>query len=216
MSLIKFTRNHQDHSNDTGYQFEFFCDNCGNGYRTSFQASKLGVASGLLRAAGSIFGGNLWSAGQASDYVKDSLRGPAHDKAFEAAVQEATPHFKQCTRCGKWVCPENCWNNKRNMCQECAPDLSKEAATIQTQVAVEQMWGKARAADQIRGEVDVAHEAAAAPAACTCPHCGSDTQGAKKFCPECGKQLQTKRECPKCHATVEGNSKFCGECGTKV
>ena len=36
MALIKFTKNHTDHSNDTGYQFEFFCDHCGNGYVEQF------------------------------------------------------------------------------------------------------------------------------------------------------------------------------------
>ena len=52
--------------------------------------------------------------------------------------------------------------------------------------------------------------------AATCPHCHADTQGSKKFCPECGKPLSTKTECPSCHAKLEAGSKFCGECGTKV
>ena len=30
MALIQFTRNHTNHSTDKGYQFEFFCDRCGN------------------------------------------------------------------------------------------------------------------------------------------------------------------------------------------
>ena len=32
MALIRFTRNHTDHSTDKGFQFEFFCDRCGNGF----------------------------------------------------------------------------------------------------------------------------------------------------------------------------------------
>ena len=42
MSSTTFTNNYRDHSNETGYQFEFFCDKCGNGHRSSFQASALG------------------------------------------------------------------------------------------------------------------------------------------------------------------------------
>jgi len=40
MGSIAFTRNYSDHSNDTGYQFEFHCDKCGNGYRSTFRASQ--------------------------------------------------------------------------------------------------------------------------------------------------------------------------------
>ena len=42
MSLIQFTRNHTDHSTDNGYQFEFFCDRCGNGFMSEFQPSAHG------------------------------------------------------------------------------------------------------------------------------------------------------------------------------
>ena len=31
MSLIQFTENYQDLSTDTGFQFDFKCDRCGNG-----------------------------------------------------------------------------------------------------------------------------------------------------------------------------------------
>ncbi len=30
MALIQFTKNHTEHSTEKGYQFEFFCDRCGN------------------------------------------------------------------------------------------------------------------------------------------------------------------------------------------
>jgi hypothetical protein len=148
--------------------------------------------------------------------VKDSLRGPAHDNAFNAAVQEAIPRFKQCTRCGKWVCPENCWNHKKNMCEECAPNLEKEAAAIQNQAAVDQIRTAAYSSDQIRGEVDVVHDVVTNQAAATCPHCNANTQGSKKFCPECGKPLATRTNCPQCQAKIEAGTKFCGECGMKV
>lgn len=49
MSAQAFTRNYTDHSNSDGYQFEFHCDKCGNGYRSSFKANRLGVGDSILR-----------------------------------------------------------------------------------------------------------------------------------------------------------------------
>ena len=37
MALIQFTKNHSDHSTDKGYQFEFFCDRCGNGFMSELE-----------------------------------------------------------------------------------------------------------------------------------------------------------------------------------
>src|SRR6185503_5458609 len=77
MATQTFTRNHRDHSNDTGFQFEFFCDKCGNGHRSSFQTSGMGVAASMLKAAGALFGGGMSRVGYGADHVKDALRGPA-------------------------------------------------------------------------------------------------------------------------------------------
>jgi hypothetical protein len=57
MALIQFTRNHHDHSTDKGFQFEFFCDRCGNGFMSEFQPSAMGLAASALRSAGTLFGG---------------------------------------------------------------------------------------------------------------------------------------------------------------
>jgi hypothetical protein len=81
----------------------------------------MGMAAGVLRAAGSIFGGALGRAGWAGDQVKDVFRGKAWDDAFARAVEEGQQKFKQCTRCGKWVCPEVCWNEKRSLCVRAGP-----------------------------------------------------------------------------------------------
>jgi hypothetical protein len=80
MGATAFTRNYTDRSNDTGYQFELHCDKCGNGYRSSFQASALGVGSKIAKGLGSLFGGSkLWGAGVAADHLKDGLRGAGCD-----------------------------------------------------------------------------------------------------------------------------------------
>src|SRR5476651_2458640 len=171
MAMIAFTRNYHDHSNNTGYQFEFFCDKCGNGHRSAFKASKVGMAGEFMRAAGSIFGGVFGSAASASDHVKDALRGPAWDGAYNECVNEAKTHFKQCTHCGKWVCPEVCWNADRGQCKECSPDLIEEATSAQALAAKAQVQEKARESDQTGGLDVTKHISVTAAAAC--PHCGA-------------------------------------------
>lgn len=204
-----FTRNYTDHSNQSGYQFEFHCDKCGNGFRSTFDTSKLGVAAGLLQAAGSLFGGQLASAGWGAQHVKDALRGPAWDEAFQKAVAELRPKFHQCTRCGKWVCPEVCWNEARQLCEACAPNLQEQAASIQAQVAVEQAWDKARRSDQTAG-LDLAAEQVAA-----CPKCKASLQPKAKFCSSCGAPAggAAKRFCAECGGELAAGAKFCAGCG---
>ena len=56
--LIAFTRNDEDISNESGYQFEFKCDRGNNGVRSTFKRSVSGTASSASAAASNIFGGN--------------------------------------------------------------------------------------------------------------------------------------------------------------
>ena len=208
MSMIQFTRNYTDRSNDYGFQFEFFCDKCGNGHMSPFIASKVGVATGILRAAGSFFGGTIGRAAHAGTHLKDALRGQGWDEAYAEAVEEGRKHFKNCTRCGKWVCPESCWNEARGLCEACAPDLAEEAASIQAHVAVEQARDKMRKVDQV-ASLDVKATRMAA-----CPHCNAKVDGGK-FCAECGKPLAVQKvACGQCGQEVPERAKFCPECGT--
>lgn len=209
MALIQFTKNHTDHSTDKGYQFEFFCDRCGNGFMTGFKPSMAGMATGALRAAGSLFGGILSSASSSTYEIERAVRGPGHDKAFQEAVEEAKPNFRQCPKCAKWACVAMCWNQKRGLCYDCAPNVETELAAAQAQATVQQIQDKVKQQDLTK-DIDLTSEAAA-----LCPSCGARTQGAK-FCPECGKPLRAKNECPRCGTKVETGSKFCPECGTKM
>ncbi len=210
MGNIAFTRNYTDRSNDTGYQFEFQCDKCGNGYRSSFQASALGVGSKIAKGLGSLFGGGqLWAAGQAGEYMKDGLRGKAWDEAFQRAIDEIKPKFHQCTRCGNWVCPEVCWNEARGLCEGCAPDLAEEASHHQAHIAADQLADKMRAVDQVAG-ID-----AKAPMLAQCPGCKARLQPGAKFCAGCGKPVTAAKKafCIGCGGQLAAGAKFCGECG---
>lgn len=212
MPSISFTGNMTDHSTQKGYQFEFHCDKCGNGVTSSFVADKSEMAGGFLHAVSSFFGGGgvLGGAAQASDYLRDQTRGKARDAALARAVEECRPHFNQCSRCGKWVCPQHCWNHKRGLCESCAPDLDEEAAAAQASVAAEQVWERARATDLVGNRVDMNAERSA-----TCPHCHAKAGGGK-FCQECGKPIRTTKHCGECGAKLEAGAKFCNECGTKA
>lgn len=152
MALIKFVRNHKDLSTDRGFQFEFFCDRCGSGYQTRFQSSATGLAAEALDTVGDILGGVFGRAAEVGDRIHSAAWEKAHDDAFEAAVQEARPHFLQCRRCGQWVCKEVCWNPQRGLCKECAPDLQAEYATAQVEAAIEEARREAREVDYVSEE----------------------------------------------------------------
>jgi len=44
---IEFTTNYSDLSTDNGFQFEFRCERCGNGYRTEFDTWSMSAATNV-------------------------------------------------------------------------------------------------------------------------------------------------------------------------
>jgi hypothetical protein len=175
---------------------------------SSFQASMMGMAASAAQVAGSLFGGIFGRAASSAYEVQRAVGGPAHDGALKSAVEEIRPLFKQCHRCGRWICEPVCFNKKAQLCDGCAPNLEEEMAAAQAEAAKEQVFEKARAVDWMKGH-DVATVTGAA-----CPKCGAATQGGK-FCPDCGTALVQKKTCGKCGAAAEGSPKFCPECGER-
>ena len=206
MANIPFTNNYTDLSSQRGFQFKFFCQKCGNGYMSTFQASRLGTAAAAANAAASLLGGIFGRAAQGAQSLQAMMAGPQHDAALDAAVREISPLFKQCTRCGQWVCEPVCWNKKAGLCETCAPDLDEEIAAAQASAARDQVAEKVRDVDYI-GQRNLAQVAGV-----LCPKCGAKTQGGK-FCPECGTPISPKRKCANCGAEADGSPKFCPECG---
>jgi len=136
---LEFTANYNDLSTEQGFQFEFVCGRCNSGFRTKFKPSLTGKVSGALDAASSIFGGIFGAAANIGDRVHSATWEKAHDDAFVEAAQEIRPHFIQCPRCQTWVCREKCWNTKKGLCKECAPDLGVEMAAAQASKSVEEI-----------------------------------------------------------------------------
>jgi hypothetical protein len=209
MTYIEFTDNYQDLSTQSGYQFKFFCECCGNGYMSSFKASKAGMATGLLRGAGSFLGGAIGNAAYGADHLRDLISGPAHDKAMQEAVAEIRPLFTQCKRCGQWVCRDICWNAERGLCKDCAPIVQREIGSMQAQATIDQAGAKIRAQDLTAG-INLTDKAVV-----ICPACGAENDGGK-FCQECGGPLLARTECPRCGTKLKPNAKFCPECGNKM
>jgi len=224
MAMIQFVQNYQDLSTDKGFQFKFHCDKCGNGYMTRFQPSTLGMAESALSVASNLFGGIFSTVSNSAYEVQRAVGGKAHDSALEQAVAEGKQHFHQCTRCGKWVCPEVCWNGQAGMCEGCAPNFQEEmaanAAHAKADAARQQLYAKAAEQNYVK-DVDMSAGAVmkapgpATAAADRCAGCGTAMGPGVKFCPQCG-QPRAAPGCPGCGAQIQAGTKFCGQCGAKI
>lgn len=210
---IEFTRNYSDLCTNKGFQFEFYCDRCGSGYRTRFKPSVTGTVAGVLESAGSLLGGIFNSAADIGERVRSASWEKAHDEAFVEATQELKPDFVQCPRCSSWVCRKSCWNNNKGLCKECAPDLGVEMSAAQASRSVEEVWAHAAMAEE---DKKLATENWRETIRASCPKCEAPLAANAKFCPECGEQLKTKTFCPGCGAQQKPGSKFCAECGEKL
>ena len=210
---VAFTDNIRDLSNYEGYQFEFVCERCGNGYRSPYVRDVKERGKGLLRAASSLLGNriqslnNLSNAAETLSYDRGT-NSVAKDKAMREAVQAVKDDFKQCRGCGNWVCAPVCWNHDVGQCLECSPSVAEEVSRAQAAAQKDQIWDKARTVDWTK-EVDIAERAKV-----TCPSCSAKVEGGK-FCPECGDKLTKKRFCGECGSEQDDAVKFCSECGTK-
>ena len=150
-------------------------------------------------------------------------------------MTEGKTYFHQCGRCGRWVCPEVCWNGDAGMCEGCAPKFEQEMAAAHAQAKVNaarvQLNEKASKSDYV-ANVDMGANAvlrapAQAPVAqpvhapgghslggAACTGCGSVLAEGVKFCPQCGLPRKAPG-CPGCGALIQAGTKFCGQCGAR-
>jgi hypothetical protein len=206
--IVVFTDNITDLSNEDGYQFEFVCERCGNGYRSPFQTDKSAKGRGLLRAASSLFGGRLSRLSSAADGLDRGTNSAEKDKAMRAAGEKVKDHFRQCRACGSWVCFDVCWNKDIGQCLSCSPAVEEELSKAQAAAQIEQIQEKVKTVDWT-ADLDVATRTKV-----ECPSCHAKVPGGK-FCEECGAKLEASRVCPDCGAKCDDGKKFCAECGHK-
>jgi len=211
---IEFTRNYSDLSTDQGFQFEFYCDRCGTGYRNRFQSSTIGNVASALGTASSLVGGIFGRAADISERVRSANWEKAHDAAFIKAMKELKPDFIQCPRCSSWVCRKSCWNENKGLCKGCAPDLGVEMAAAQASRTVEEIWAHSKMAEEDRKMLKT--ESWREGVRATCPNCKKPLPAKTKFCPDCGVKILTQINCAQCGVKLSAGAKFCTECGAKV
>jgi hypothetical protein len=207
---IEFVSNYSDLSTDNGFQFEFTCNRCANGYRTEFDTWELSAAATVLDGASGFLGGVFSQGASAALRVKSAAWEKASDKAFRKAVADIRPKFVQCPRCSAWVCRAQCWNEKKGLCKQCAHDLGVEMAAAQADKSVEEVWAHAAMSEEDKhlSRADWREGITA-----TCPGCGAPQATNAKFCPECGRDLKAGKHCSQCGAKLQPSAKFCAECG---
>jgi len=212
---VPFTNNYRDLSTREGYQYEFSCMRCGNGYKSGFRHSVTGFGGRLARIGGDLLGGEIGDrvarVGWDAEWLRDSTAGSTNDKRLREAVEDVSANFQQCHRCGQWVCHDICWNGERGLCTTCAPKLDQEIAARQADAQLEQVDARIRQIDWT-ADVNVRD-----PAVGLCPSCGHESGGGR-FCANCGSALaaapaSTRRFCTGCGSQL-GSGRFCSGCGT--
>jgi len=220
--LTSFTRNYEDNSTDAGFQFTFYCDNCQDGFKSSFIESETyrrgkglrGLAAGAS-IIGNLLGGRLSNLGYAAEHggniLSERFEGMSpewqkeHETAFARAQNEARQHFHRCHSCNHYVC-DACYNEDEGLCVECAPRQEVYVA-------------KARA-DAMRRNIEEAGEAATVwqgkieSKTTICPICGKPA-GNGKFCNNCGASLSLA-VCTRCGAKNAQGVRFCNNCGNPM
>jgi hypothetical protein len=219
VKIQPFTRNYDDNSTEAGFQFTFYCDICGNGFKTEFIESKTHKKQGLFKGIGkafsiasSIANTNIGhDIGRGADAISDRFSGMTpewhkeHERAMELAMNEAKESFNRCPRCHKWVC-DMCWNKQEGLCVEDAPRMSSEVAAARAKKMVKDIEEEAEATTVFSGKIERQET--------ICPNCGKPT-GEGKFCINCGTNLQLQK-CPNCGENIPMGQRFCGECGTRL
>lgn len=210
MALRDFVKNHEDMSDDNGFQFKFYCDICGDGYLSRYRQAPFAKARSILGVAegvGSLFGRSVYGAKGAADTLHDAKWREAKEKAFDEALREARAHFTKCPSCTKYV-DANCWNDQAQMCAECAPRQAVAVQKAKAQAFV-QKAGEAMMAKDFSAEIAAVEEVTV-----ICPSCGKPTASGK-FCEACGAPLD-KKLCPNCGAKNSVSARFCNNCGTNL
>ena len=173
----------------SGFQFEFFCQNCDRRWKSTFKPYRMGQLTGLLNRFSFLFG-DMRTAGRATGNFADMGSGGAKQKVLAEAMVRAESMYVECARCHKAVCGD-CFDSRQNACVACLDGEREQSALAERQQA----------------------EKSAAQAQLKCPSCQGISSGGR-FCSECGFDMaSTHKSCPTCGAMTARASRFCGDCG---
>lgn len=186
---------------NAGFQFEFYCERCGDANRTPFKPYRTGQVSGWLSRLTFLFGSGVRDAGRASGVFADAGAQSAKAEALAEAQAAAQSRFRFCGHCSKWVGPE-CWHNGRQSCKVCA-ETGMAGAGQQAPLTQ----------PTLPGAYIKSAPAAAMAGGMACPQCGTAAQGSR-FCPGCGYDTAAVfKSCPACGTTLPRQARFCTDCG---
>ena len=177
-----------------GFQFEFFCESCGDTWKTPFKPYRSGQAAGIFRRFGSLVN-EFYKIGAVTDMVYKLGRvsgtsvevagGKGKASALEEAQAMAAQRYHRCGSCHGQVCA-NCFDESSGLCNKCQ--------------AAEHGGG---------GQGGMAASASST----ACPNCQTASQGGR-FCHECGFDMaSTHKSCPSCGVTMNRQARFCTDCG---
>jgi hypothetical protein len=99
--LAPITKRMTDRSNESEFQFVFFCDIC----HSTWDSIPLKFSAGKKEAK------------ENQQYLWER----EHEAAYERANREAILHFNRCPICKRWVCDECfCISQESDACKECS------------------------------------------------------------------------------------------------
>jgi hypothetical protein len=180
--VIRFTSNVTDCSTSDGYQFEFHCQRCGNGYRSTFRHSVTGFGGRLAALGGTILGGEIGSRiqqiGLMAQWNRPSTRGTTSDQHMVEAAADVAHEFRQCGTCSDWVCGRGCWDERAGRCLNCAVTTSPSYGAVAGDVRFCGHCG-AQGSGRFCGSCGTSYDAP------PCVGCGSPQRGTA-FCQNCG------------------------------
>src|SRR5207244_2569738 len=101
-------------------------ERCGDGYMSTFETNKVGVAATLLRGAGRIFGGVLGQASYGSYEIQQAVGGPAHDAAMRRARTRDIGLARRRRRWRAWVAAQS-GGSAGAFCGSCGAKLTADA-----------------------------------------------------------------------------------------
>jgi hypothetical protein len=223
-ALIPFTSNYTDVSTYEGYQFEFRCQRCGNGYRSAFRHSVTGFGGRIAALGGGLLGGEIGAkvqeVGLLAQWDRSGTRGSTNDKRLLEASEDVAGHFVQCRGCAEWVCRDVCWDDRAGCCTRCVAAQGIRAAQPGIG-AMPPAYGQQPGCGPTVGyrppqpgygppRVSLRHPNRPSAPAAGCPSCGASAIG--RFCAQCGSPLAPPA-CGGCGAPSQGTP-FCPQCGT--
>lgn len=157
---------------------------------------------------------NLAAANEALNMVtKDKY----WEEAFEQAVEEAKPNFRQCPKCKRWVCTQNCWEEELQQCEGCLIGSPTNEITLsKAHSFISKVW------ENVQTVVD---NSISERRSNTCSQCKSALTGGK-FCGICGACVEKQNDkpatplvfCGKCGEPLDSTQglKFCPNCGDSL